>query len=195
MQTGRLRRGRRCGYTDKLVLLTRGILPVSTRALAAGLLGLLLAGCESDAPEPTRVTAAPQMNLSTSVSPIAESAAATRYFFDVYGHTAGEITALLRRAQMTRDELPEAEQDSITIALVLHGPDVTFFAADNYAQYRELVDLAASLDAQGYVDLKICTSSVSSRGLDAAQFPPFIEFVPYGPAETGRLESAGYVRF
>lgn len=83
----------------------------------------------------------------------------------------------------------------MTIAIVLHGPDITFFAADNYAQYRELVDLAATLDAQGYVDLKACTVSVSRRGLEAAQFPPFIEFVPYGPDEIDRLKAQGYVRF
>lgn len=83
----------------------------------------------------------------------------------------------------------------MSIAIVLHGPDVTFFATENYAQYRELVDLAAALDARGYVDLKACTTAVSSRGFDAAQFPPFIEFVPYGPDEIERLEAQGYVRF
>lgn len=135
------------------------------------------------------------MSGPTSVAPAIDRTVASRYFFDVYGHTAEEITALLRRAQTTHDELPEAEQDSISIALVLHGPDITFFTSDNYAQYRELVDLAASLDAQGYVDLKICTTSVSRRGFDAAQFPSFIEFVPYGPDEIRRLESEGYTRF
>jgi len=102
---------------------------------------------------------------------------------------------LLRRAQTTHDGLPAPERDSITIAMVLHGPDIAFFAVDHYEQYRELVDLAANLDALGYVDLKICTASVNSRGLDATQFPEFIEFVPYGPDEISRLESAGYVRF
>ncbi|MGR9090916.1 MAG: hypothetical protein ACU85U_10090 [Gammaproteobacteria bacterium] len=69
-----------------------------------------------------------------------------------------------------------------------------FFAADNYEQYRELVGLAASLDALGYVDQKVCTASVSGRRLNAAQCPPCIEFVPYGPTEISRLESEGHVR-
>lgn len=163
--------------------------------IVPGLLAALLAGCNSDTPGPAPTAASTPATVSTAFPPTRNDAAPTRYFFDVYGHTAEEITALLRRAQSAHDELPEAEQDSITIAIVLHGPDVTFFAADNYAQYRELVELAATLDAQGYVDLKACTVSVSSRGLDAAQFPPFIEFVPYGPDEIDRLEAQGYVRF
>lgn len=168
---------------------------VKPRALTVGLVFLTLAGCDREAPESTPVTPTQSTISTTTPTLVQPDSTAARYFFDVYGHTAEEITALLRRAQATHDELPEAEQDSITIALVLHGPDIKFFTADNYAQYRELVDLAASLDAQGYVDLKICSQSVSSRGLDAAQFPRFIEFVAYGPDEIDRLKSQGYVRF
>lgn len=163
--------------------------------IVSGLLAALLTGCNNDTPAPAATPPPAPATVSTSFPPTRNDTAPIRYFFDVYGHTAEEITALLRRAQTAHDELPEAAQGSISIAIVLHGPDVTYFAADNYAQYRELVDLAATLDAQGYVDLKACTVSVSSRGLDAAQFPPFIEFVPYGPDEIDRLKAQGYVRF
>ncbi len=170
----------------------RSAITLKPHAFTVGLVLLVLGGCERQVPEPTPPTNSATRTLAQTDN---TATAAARYFFDVYGHTAEEITALLRRAQAKHDELPEDEQDSITIALVLHGPDIKFFTADNYAQYRELVDLAASLDAQGYVDLKICTKSVSSRGLDAAQFPRFIEFVPYGPDEINRLKSQGYARF
>ncbi len=163
--------------------------------IVPGLLAALLGGCDSDPPGPAPTATSAPATISPAFSPTRNDTAPTRYFFDVYGHTAEEITALLRRAQAAHDGLSAAEQDSITIAIVLHGPDITFFAADNYAQYRELVDLAATLDAQGYVDLKACTVSVSRRGLEAAQFPPFIEFVPYGPDEIDRLKAQGYVRF
>jgi len=163
--------------------------------LVPGLLAVLLGGCDSDTPGPLPAAQPGPPGVSAAVSPVRDDTAPTRYFFDVHGHTAAEITALLRRAQTTHDALPEAEQDAITIAIVLHGPDVTFFAADNYSRYRELVDLAAELDARGYVDLKACTVSVDRRGLDATRFPPFIEFVPYGPDEIDRLEAQGYVRF
>lgn len=160
-----------------------------------GLLAVLLGGCDGDTAGPIPATQPEPASVSAALSPARDDTAPTRYFFDVHGHTAAEITALLRRAQTTHDALPEAEQDAITIAIVLHGPDVTFFAADNYSRYRELVDLAADLDARGYVDLKACTVSVNRRGLDATRFPPFIEFVPFGPDEIDRLKAQGYVRF
>ena len=101
---------------------------------------------------------------------------------------------LLNRAKDTYDSLPAHLQDDVRIAMVLHGPDVAFFATDNYEQYKDLVDLAASLDAFGFVDLKVCAVSVRIHGLQAEKFPPFIEIVPYGPAEVARLRSAGYVQ-
>lgn len=78
--------------------------------------------------------------------------------------------------------------------MVLHGPDVVYFANANYAQYKSLVDLAAEVDAFGFLDLKVCAASARSHSLETDEFPPFVELVTYGPAEIKRLESAGYVR-
>jgi intracellular sulfur oxidation DsrE/DsrF family protein len=117
-----------------------------------------------------------------------------RYFFDVYGHTPAEIMALLNRAKDTYDNLSPELRGSLKIAMVLHGPDIKFFATDNYAGNKDLVDLAARLDAFGFVDLKICAVSVTDHGLPSDGFPPFIEIVPYGPTEISRLQADGYVR-
>lgn len=138
---------------------------------------------------PAKIAAPPAGIAATA----AQGDTPTRYFFDVHGHTADEIMALLDRAKDTYDSLPADLQDALSIAMVLHGPDVEFFATTNYARYRELVDLAAKLDAFGFIDLKVCAASVRSRGLETDRFPPFIELVPYGPAEVSRLESTGYV--
>jgi intracellular sulfur oxidation DsrE/DsrF family protein len=118
----------------------------------------------------------------------------SHYFFDVYGHSADEITALLERAEDVYENLPAEIRPDIRIAVVLHGPDVAFFATENYARNKPLVDLAASLDAFGFVDLKVCAASVRNQGLEASNFPPFIELVPYGPAEVSRLQAADYVQ-
>lgn len=117
-----------------------------------------------------------------------------RYFFDVVGHTPAEIMALLNRAKDTYDNLSPELRGTLKIAMVLHGPDVEFFATDSYAENKDLVDLAARLDAFGFVDLKICAVSVKNHGLTGAGFPPFIEIVPYGPTEMSRLQTDGYVR-
>jgi len=118
----------------------------------------------------------------------------TYYLFDVHGHSAEEVAALLNRAKDTFDQLSSDLQATARIAMVLHGPDVAFFSSENYDQYKSLVDLAAEVDAFGFLDIKVCTASARSRGLDADKFPPFIELVPYGPVKIRRLESAGYVQ-
>jgi len=149
---------------------------------------------ESESANGPAVAAPPGAAVQLPVTPAINAEPVTHYFFDVYGHSADEITALLMRAKATHDNLPESLQGAVNIAMVLHGPDVAFFASDRYDEYRELVDLARDLDTLGYVDLKICAASVRNRGLDAQRFPSFIEFVPYGPAEVNRLKSEGYVR-
>ncbi len=138
---------------------------------------------------------------ATTVTPVAPGrdtlnparpATIPRYLFDVYGHTEAELVALLRRARDIHQNLPPGHRDALRIALVIHGPDVEYFALRNYDRYADIVDLAASLDADGFVDLKVC--AVSARNVDAPGFPPFIELVPYGPDEIARLHEDGYIQ-
>lgn len=124
--------------------------------------------------------------------PVAGDAPAGKYFFDVHAHSAEEFYALLERARAIYDETPEAARADLEVVLVLHGPDVEFFAAKNYAEHQRIVDLAAQLDAFGVFDFRICAASAASLGLATTDVPAFIEFVPYGPAEIRRLEEAGY---
>ena len=105
----------------------------------------------------------------------------TQYLFDVYGHSPEEVRALLMRAKYVYDNLSADLRNGLQIAMVLHGPDVEYFATENYTQHGPLVDLAASLDALGFVDLKVCVGSIRAAGLDSSTFPPFIELMPYGP--------------
>jgi intracellular sulfur oxidation DsrE/DsrF family protein len=149
-----------------------------------------------DAPTALRegdVTVAVESFSSAASAPVAQSPE-RHYFFDVYGHSADEIKALLERARDTYESVPVETRDDLRIAMVLHGPDVEFFARRNYDQYRDIVDMAAQLDAFGLIDMKVCAASASSRGIDNDEFPPFIEIVPYGPAEISRLEEEGYIR-
>jgi len=78
---------------------------------------------------------------------------------------------------------------------VLHGPEVEFFSTRNYAQYKDIVDQAARLDAFDVVDVKICQSMMEARGIERDDIPSFIEQVPLGPGEIERLVRQGYVVF
>jgi intracellular sulfur oxidation DsrE/DsrF family protein len=122
-----------------------------------------------------------------------DSNIAIHYLFDVHDHSATEVHELLNRARDTYDNLPFELRDGVRIAVVLHGPDVAIFATENYEKYKNLVDLAASLDAFGFVDLKVCAASARNTGIEPTSFPPFIELIPYGPDEVSRLTSEDYV--
>ena len=126
--------------------------------------------------------------------PVVTSSGQGKFYFDVVGHSADDFHKLLQHAHMIYQESPAAERVALEVVLVLRGPDIEFFDGANYTQYQNIVDLAAILDALGVFDFKMCAASAAGLGLAAEQVPPFIEFVPYGPAEIDRLKGAGYVR-
>lgn len=114
--------------------------------------------------------------------------------YDINLHDPQELSRLLHRL----DELagtPNAASHAPRIALVLHGPEIEFFSIPWYEHYRELVDLAARLDAFRVIEVKACEARMKELGLTEEDLPGFIETVPYGPAEIERLErEEGYVR-
>ena len=65
----------------------------------------------------------------------------------------------------------------------------------NYARYKDTVDLAARLEAFGLIDIRICEAWMSDNQVLQSDLPPFVDTVPFGPAEARRLEAAGYVSF
>ncbi len=116
------------------------------------------------------------------------------YLFQITLHTPAEIEKLLARAeQLAATQRPSDRRAGI--ALVLHGPEVELFARRNYAKYRQLVDRAAKLDADGVIEVKMCRTEMRSRGIREQDVPRFIELVPYGPDEEERLRRRGYVYF
>jgi len=115
-----------------------------------------------------------------------------RYLFDMVTHSAEEILELLTRAA-EMSEAASVKNETIQIAMVLHGPDIDFFSTSNYEKYRTIVDLAAELDAGNIIDFKACQSTANKLGLDAGDLPDFIEMVPYAPDAIDELEDHGYV--
>jgi intracellular sulfur oxidation DsrE/DsrF family protein len=114
-----------------------------------------------------------------------------RVVVDVTLHSAEQIQALLKRAQELAPKLP-LDQKEPSIALVLHGPEIEFFARKNYTQYKDIVDLAAKMDAEGVIDVKVCETRMRSMKLQKEDLPEFVDTVPYGPEEVKRLEREGY---
>ncbi|WP_297528663.1 DsrE family protein [Thiohalobacter sp.] len=112
--------------------------------------------------------------------------------YDISLHDPGELMLLLRRLEQL-SEGPQASGTQPSVALVLHGPELAYFARDHYDHYRELVDLAARLDAFHVIEVKACRTRMKALGLKPEDMPAFIELVPYGPDEVERLRREGYL--
>lgn len=73
------------------------------------------------------------------------------------------------------------------VAIVVHGPEVSIFQRENYLIHKEIVDLAARLSALGILDISVCETRLSLEGAEKDSVYPFVDTVPFGPAEVDRL--------
>lgn len=156
-----------------------------------------LAACDNTTDSNTLLTSAATITASQApgVVPMADSDSSKHhYYFDVNNHTKEEVLSLLKRAQEIYESLEATERESLKIAMVLHGPDLQYFAKHSYEDNKDLVDTAANLEANGFIDLKVCAISARSHGVENDGFPAFIETVPYGPGEIRELEKQGYTK-
>lgn len=115
-----------------------------------------------------------------------------RYLFNIVLHNSEEIAAMLVRAEQLATSTPE-NNSRVGIALVLHGPEIDIFAKSNYGKFKNIVDLAARLDAAKIIDVKMCVTEMQLRNIKKEDVPPFIDLVPFGPDEEERLRRSGYV--
>ena len=112
---------------------------------------------------------------------------------DISVHSAEELEVFFSRVEQLLDK-PRAANEEPLISLVLHGPEVEYFALKNYEMHKALVDHAAKLAALGAVEISICQTQMKVRGIRNDEVPAFLEQVPYGPGEVERRVSDGYIR-
>lgn len=162
--------------------------------LAVLALGLVTAVVFHDRPlighEPGGAASAPAVGLDP-VAPLPKQAP-SGYVADLNLHTVEELETLFQRVEALL-ERPRTSEEGPLVSLVLHGPEVEFFALENYPRYRGIVDRAAKLAALGAVDISICQTQMRKRGIADDEVPGFLRLVPYGPDEVKRLLDGGYV--
>ena len=137
--------------------------------------------------------------LALAVNAAAESlhtgnAESSVFVARIEAHTSNEISNILERL----DGILQSEQafpSSEPLALVLHGDEVRTFLRQNYAQNREIVDLAARLDAFQAIDIQVCETWLRGASVNKSELPAFIDTVPYGPAQEKKLLEQGYEYF
>ncbi len=96
----------------------------------------------------------------------------------------------LQKALLRAEELHargDVAREDKALAFVLHGPEVQIFFKDNYQRYKPIVDLAAKLSAFNVVDVRVCETRIGLLGKSSENLPPFVQTVPFGPAEIKRL--------
>ncbi len=114
-------------------------------------------------------------------------------------NTPEELEQALKRAEVLYASLNELDAKANTIEpleIVVHGPEVEVFFEENYGRYKPIVDLAARLSAFNIVDVKVCETQIDHLTQEKPTLPPFVEEVPFGPAEVQRLlKNEAYVYF
>ena len=107
--------------------------------------------------------------------------------YDVHVKTEEEVERVLDRASHL-SKITDADPFDQSIVLVLHGPELHFFAIKNFAKYQELMQRAQSLVDSEALKIKMCKIAAEGQGFLAKDIHGFIEMVPMGDAEIIRLQ-------
>ena len=105
-----------------------------------------------------------------------------KYVAKIQAHTPAELSDILSRLDSLLQK-DGAYPSSQPLALVLHGDEARAFLQENYQDHRELVDLAARLDAFNAVDIQICETWLRGAKVQQGELPAFVET---GPVWAGR---------
>jgi uncharacterized protein len=107
--------------------------------------------------------------------------------YDVHVKTVAAIKSVLDRASHL-SAITGADPFEQSIVLVLHGPELNFFAIKNYPKYKELMQRAQSLVASEAIKIKMCKIAAQAQGYAPKDIHGFVEMVPMGDAEIVRLQ-------
>ncbi len=116
------------------------------------------------------------------------------FIAQIEAHTPSELSDILNRVDSLLLE-QSGFPSSRPLALVLHGEEARVFLRENYQQNRELVDLAARLDAFNAIDIQICETWLRGASVPKSDLPAFVDTVPYGPDQEKALLEQGYEYF
>ena len=108
--------------------------------------------------------------------------------YDVHVDTLGEMTSVLDRASFL-SKITGANPFDSSIVLVLHGPEIRFFARENYTKYKDLMHRAESLVQGETLKIRMCKLAAEGLGFKPDQIHGFVKMVPMGDAEIIRLQN------
>jgi len=107
--------------------------------------------------------------------------------YDVHVKTVAQVESVLDRASHL-SKITGADPFEQSIVIVLHGPELHFFAIKNYSKNKALMQRAQSLVESEVLKIKMCKIAAESQGYKPKDIHGFIEMVPMGDAEIIRLQ-------
>ncbi len=107
--------------------------------------------------------------------------------YDVHVKTTEKMESVLDRASYL-STITGADPFDQSIVLVLHGPELKFFAIENYAKHQALMQRAQSLVESEALTIKMCKIAAQGQGYQPEDIHGFVEMVPMGDAEIIRLQ-------
>ena len=113
--------------------------------------------------------------------------------YDVAAADIEQFNHVLDRVSFLNN-IYHADPFAASIVLVLHGNEIPFFAIDNFAEYRELMQRAQSLTLAGTVEFRMCRVAARGFGFEPGDIQGYVKVVPMADAEIVRLQQEqGYV--
>jgi len=107
--------------------------------------------------------------------------------YDVHVKTVEKVESVLDRASHL-SKITGADPFDQSIVLVLHGPELNFFAIKNYPKHKALMKRAQSLVESETLKIKMCKIAAEGQGYSAKDIHGFVEMIPMGDAEIIRLQ-------
>ena len=108
--------------------------------------------------------------------------------YDVNVKTLRAMNGVLDRASYL-SKITGADPFDSSIVLVLHGPEISFFARKDYSKYKELMRRAQSLVESETLQIRMCKLAAEAHGLKPDDIHGFVSMVPMGDAEIIRLQN------
>ena len=108
--------------------------------------------------------------------------------YDVNVKTLAAMNGVLDRASFL-SKITGADPFDSSIVLVLHGPEIEFFARKNYSKFKELMHRAQSLVEGETLKIRMCKLAAEGQGFKPNQIHGFVKMVSMGDAEIIRLQN------
>jgi len=107
--------------------------------------------------------------------------------YDVAVESLGELEHVIDRVSYL-NKLTNADPFDSSTVVVLHGPEIKYFAHKNYPKFKTIMDRAQSLTVGGIIKFRMCKLAAEGQGFKPADIHGFVEMVPMGDAEIIRLQ-------